>query len=389
MTARVVAQVVPGFYPYASGASSQILQMSRRLHPFDYVSRVLTTLVGAHGSPEREVYEGVDTTRLKVSLQISRYFYTPGLTRELGRCNPDLVHAHGYRTYQTQAAFGYAKRTKIPFVLSLHGSGFGYDTMVTSRMGKLPFLFYDRIGGLRQVSGADAIVVNTIAEGKEVTSHLGADKNKVHVIPAGIESNPVSEGSPNGHNLLFVARVAPQRDPAVLVRAMSALLPEFPDAKLTIVGGDVSLSGARVRSVTGETESLAKKLRLGDAVRLTGELHGNALREEFLRSDIFVYNSVYESFGQAILEAASYGIPIVSTTVGVAQDLLSEGDGGVLVPSTNNFDQFVTAMRLLLANPELRMRWGRSLRSKVTQEYAWDGVVAKYASLYGSLISKN
>jgi len=217
-----------------------MLQISKRLQPFGYESRILASQWGAHGSPEQEVYSGVSIKRLGISFRISHYFYTPSLTRELESCDPDIIHAHGYRTYQTQAAFRYAKRRKIPFVLSMDGSGFGYNSLITGEMRKVPYLLYDRLGGLRQVSGSDAIIANTATEAGELMIHLGAEEDKIHVIPIGIDGNPPSKGSSNGHNMIFVARLAPQRDPGVLVRALAVVLPEFPDARMTIVGGNVS-----------------------------------------------------------------------------------------------------------------------------------------------------
>ncbi|NIP99801.1 MAG: glycosyltransferase, partial [Nitrospinaceae bacterium] len=49
-------------------------------------------------------------------------------------------------------------------------------------------------------------------------------------------------------------------------------------------------------------------------------------------ADVFVYPSRYENFGQPVLEAAAWGLPVIATSTGVASEIIREGETGFLTP---------------------------------------------------------
>ena len=102
----------------------------------------------------------------------------------------------------------------------------------------------------------------------------------------------------------------------------------------------------------------------------------------YRKADIFVYPSLYENFGQPILEAAAAGLPVVSTSVGVATELITDSETGFLITGEN---QELAERITQLANNDLRLKIGNALRGKVRNLYGWQGIIDQYMDVYKSL----
>jgi glycosyltransferase involved in cell wall biosynthesis len=111
------------------------------------------------------------------------------------------------------------------------------------------------------------------------------------------------------------------KDHATLIRAF-ALLPESLSAKLIILGEG---------QLRGELEDLIRELGLQDKVHLPGFMIDPS--PWFRSADLFVLSSLYEGFGNVIVEALECGVPVVSTDCpsGPAE-ILDHGRIGKLVP---------------------------------------------------------
>jgi glycosyltransferase involved in cell wall biosynthesis len=381
-----VARTIPSFYPYATGPAHTALEISKRLAPSGYTSVVYTSDYQAQGSPKGEVIDSVTVHRLHTIFPIMQYCMAPGLDDALDSCNPSLVHAHGYRNFFTERAFEYAKRTRVPFLISAHGSVGGFRHMIRSRIKSIPYSLYDVTHGLGQLNDASGIIVHSSSEEAEIREFVPDAKAPIYRIPVGIDKRPRSVGSSSGQDILLVARFSEERDPSNIIKAMAEVVRDFPEARLSIVGGRVILSSVNREDVIAKSKRLVAQLKLQDHVSFLGELRGQKLREAFMSADIFVYSSVYENFGLPILEAAAYGLPIVAPPVGVVNDLLEDGGCGFMVNARENPDSLVKRLCQLLGSHELRTRLGDRVRQKVQSEFDWDRVTDTYAALYAELI---
>ncbi len=91
---------------------------------------------------------------------------------------------------------------------------------------------------------------------------------------------------------------------------------------------------------------------------------------EFLKaSDLFVFSSDYEGFSLSILEAMSVGLPLVSTRVGIAAELETRGEFGLLVPPKDDRALY-DALRTLLPDASRRAGMGRTARLLVQSQYS-------------------
>lgn len=382
-----IARTIPNFYPYVTGPANQAFQISKRLSLRGVDSLILTSDYKARDSPKSEIIDGIAVKRLHVPASFMQYSRTPSLMQELVNYNPSLVHAHSYRNYQTECVFKYSARMNKPYVISMHGTALGYKFLVNSRIRKLPYSQYDRFIGLKQLRKASTLIVNTSQEESELRALLGDDLPKVETIPVGIEAKKIPEKSQGGQNILFVARITRDRDPKVLIHALKDVISEFPSVHLNIVGGETTRSNALAGGVIRRAKILTSKLGLEKSVSFLGELHGHSLKSAYESADIFVYQTLWENFGQVVLEAASYGLPIVSCNTGVARDLIVNGENGFVVPVTNNEENFAQKIKILLGDPKRRLQFSTRIRRKALQDYSWDEIMDKYEKLYCQLAS--
>ena len=125
--------------------------------------------------------------------------------------------------------------------------------------------------------------------------------------------------------LLTVGRLAPEKNPMLLLEALAILHSRSPGRfRLTWVG-DGELRPA--------VRELAAELGVENIVALPGFVPvGDELLEYYRRADLFVHVAITEAFGQVLIEAQANAIPIVATDVGGVSAVLDNGAAGVLVP---------------------------------------------------------
>lgn len=212
---------------------------------------------------------------------------------------------------------------------------------------------------------------------------FGIPKNKLRVIPMGIDVEEYPENPDKSNNesinIIFVGRVARVRRVELLLQAVANLSVPF---HVTVVGGEEKTASLSKWGYMDELKKLCKTLKISEHVTFVGHVAQSTLSNWYRKADIFVYPSLYENFGQPILEAAAAGLPIISTSVGVARELIKDGETGFLITGK---DQEITERITQLTDKNLRKKMGNALKEKVRNLYGWQGVIDQYVELYQSL----
>jgi len=99
-------------------------------------------------------------------------------------------------------------------------------------------------------------------------------------------------------------------------------------------------------------------------------------------ADIFVYPSKYENFGQPLLEAGAHGLPIVATPVGVARDIIIDGETGYF---TSDDPKEMSDHIHLLQDNKLRQQMGTQIKNLIRKNFNWENIMNQYRGLYNSL----
>ncbi|MBI5393033.1 glycosyltransferase family 4 protein [Candidatus Woesearchaeota archaeon] len=394
-----VARVIETFLPNITGPVNQAYKISLELEKRNINSPVFTTYYNVKNVPDEEFIDLVSVKRLPYA-RIMQYCISPGIKKALEESNTkkkiDIIHAHTYRSYQTEQGYQFAKKHKIPFVLSAHGSLLGYDKYLKNKLVKMPYLIYDSLKKKLPAINADAVIVNSQLEYDDAIK-FGIDKKKIHVIPVGIDTllyekknkdpNFVLKKNKNGISLLFVARISRNRNLELLIHALHFIKKKNLNkkCKLFVIGKEIVNSDTDKRGYVAELKQLAQKLGVSDMIQFVGEKTGKELIDLYLNADIFVYTSLYENFGQPLLEAAAAGLPIISPRIGIAREIIKDGETGYFV----EYDaKDVSDKIALLFDKNEREIFGKRLQTIVKKKYAWSKIINEYCKLYRSLTKK-
>ncbi len=159
--------------------------------------------------------------------------------------------------------------------------------------------------------------------------------------------------------LTYVGRIAPEKDIHTLLNVANSLPPPLNDQIQWLVVGDGPMRE--------EIEQNAPSNML-----FTGYLSGQDLAEVYSASDLFVFPSSTETFGNVVLEALASGTPVVAANSGGVRNILQTGVNGILCEPGNVRD-FTQCIIKLLINDSKRKQLGLEGR-KYALTQKWDTI---------------
>lgn len=299
--------------------------------------------------------------------------------------NIDVVHVHAGNPPSTITAYWYAKKYKIPFVVSYHGDvvwNFG------SLIRKICVYSYSKFCITKVLSHACMIIspsINYIEESSLLTKF----QKKIAVIPNGINEDEFDikfskeecrtklKLPVDGKIMLFVGGLNPHKGPDSLLKIMPDLLKEIPDAFLVFVGDGV---------LRKELENLSINLDIEENVMFVGFVEDELKPLYYKSSDIFCLPSIREPFGIVNLEAMASEIPIVAFSCGGVLDFVFNGKNGFLVPP-QDIISFSKTLLYLLTNDDVRLKMGNTGKEMV-KNYSWDKAAEATENIYFGLKSQ-
>ncbi len=234
----------------------------------------------------------------------------------------------------------------------------------------------------------DACIATTSWAVEEVT-RFGISSDRVALIPNGIDTSEFVPGSglegapakwrpgiPGALMVLFCGRLEDAKNPTGLVDAWRHVQQVVPQAVLVLVG-----DGALRKAV----EEKVRVSGLGDVVVMAGEQ--STVLPWYQAADVFVLPSHHEGLSNALLEAMSCGLPVVSTMVSGSADIFAECDVGELV-ETGNGAALAEGIERLLLDPERRSACGARARQYVEGQFSIESVARQTAALYQRLLGQ-
>ena len=147
-----------------------------------------------------------------------------------------------------------------------------------------------------------------------------------------------------------------------------------PGVLLLIVGGS--------DDIIAEAHAEAQELGVGDRVLFLGPRHD--LAPFLAASDMFVLPSAYEANALVVLEALASGLPVVTTRVGFAPEIIVDGQNGFLVARDA---RDIGARLTQLAEEDDLSAWSRRARTSV-ESYSWRAVAQRYLELADELAAE-
>lgn len=252
--------------------------------------------------------------------------------RTVAKIRPDVVVSFMHSTYLPAgiALLG----TRIPMIASEHISPEHYQSRLMERM-------------LLQLTPLLAEKI-TVVSRQILLSFNGWLRRRMTVMP-----NPVSvsakkrppefdAGPARSRIVLSVGRLASQKNQQCLIAAFAKVSPDFPNWKLRIVGEG---------ELRGSLEAQVRELDLTGKVELPGAI--SDVSQEYVKADLFVLPSTYESFGLATAEALLHGLPAVGfADCPGTNSLIRNNENGILVAGLNRTEALADALHDLMGNPQ-------------------------------------
>lgn len=231
---------------------------------------------------------------------------------------------------------------------------------------------------------SDRIITVSASTKKDVQEFLGFSENRIEVIYNGLDKRFLEETTysreeikklygVSGKYILFLGTLEPRKN---LTRVIEA----FAKFKNSFGGGfDYQLVVAGKRGwLVEEYFQLAEDLGVRDNVLFTGYVGGDELKPLYTFAEFFVMPSLYEGFGQTIVEAMACGAPCLVSRVASIPEIA--GDAAYYV-DPNDTEGIAKGMTELAGSEELRARLSATGRQQA-QKFSWEKCARETLEVY-------
>jgi glycosyltransferase involved in cell wall biosynthesis len=273
----------------------------------------------------------------------------------------DLVHIHTPFVAH-YAGVRFARLQSIPSVATYHTYFeeylHHYVPVLPRTLGRLLARTFTRA----QCADVDALVAPSEPL-REVLLAYGVT-TPVHIVPTGLAADRFRPGdgrrfrafagiAPERPLLLYVGRVAHEKNIGFLLRSFVRVRDQVPDAVLVVAGEGPARPALR---------QLAQRLGIADQVYFVGYLDRETLLLDcYAAAQVFVFASRTETQGLVLLEAMAQGAPIVSTAELGTRSVLQPASGALVVPES--IARFATAIVHVLNDPRRQQQMSARARA--------------------------
>ena len=264
------------------------------------------------------------------------------------------------------------KKYKLPYVIRFGGGDIPGAQKRFDKIYKLLTPFIRKIW-----KSADALVANSA--GLKERAERFYDRNEISVIPNGADLFAFSDGTdqPAGPGrrdcvkLLFVSRI-------IEGKGVQDILPQLSIVKehCAGLGKDLILEIVGDGPYKPELERMVSEFGIEDLVLFRGQKRKEDLPGYYQNADIFIFPSRSEGMPNSVLEAMSYGLPILMTPCEGSLELM-QGNGYVVTA-----DRFGESLIRMIDEEEITKRQGQRSLELVQKQFSWENAAHKYLELF-------
>jgi glycosyltransferase involved in cell wall biosynthesis len=254
---------------------------------------------------------------------------------------------------------------KIPYIVSLRGGdvpGFRpYD-----------FGLYHKIMRplLRKIWKSASVIVANSRGLRDLALQFDS-RFEIPIIPNGVDAGlfHATAQEDTTPRIFSVGRIVHQKGLDLAMHALSGLKDLEWEWRIAGDGPQVDM-----------LKSLASNLGMENRVRFLGWQSHDLLTGHYAWANLFLFPSRHEGMPNAVLEAMASGLPVIASRISGNEELVVDGETGLLVPS-EDVDSLRDALRRLILDASLRGRMGVASRRRVEDSYNWESVAQQYALL--------
>ena len=376
----------PYFYPYFGGTEKVLLEIYKRLSKKNNIT-VITSSVGSE--PGETTFEGIKILRLKTVQRTLPHLPLPlasmeGLNAAIEKTAADIYHINNRYQYFSSTINTIKNKTSGKLALTIHNSlPKGIDP-ITDFGG----LAYDIFWGRKIMKRAD--VITAVSKNAMETTVPIKFRKKSYVIFNGIDYKSFMPAMDSGRvaktrasmgfekdGILLISngRLTRQKGHSYLIRAVAELDRIGKPANLFIIG-------------RGPMESrlmeLAKNLGIQDKVRISNGIGEEDLPYYYNAADMFVFPSLYEPAGMAMLEALSCGTPTIATEIGGIPEALQNYGEYIKIKDVKSITNAI--MKVSSDIWHYRKLAIECRENVIKREHDWDSIAKRYEEAFGQVL---
>lgn len=331
------------------GAVSSLMSLARAQQEGGHTVEFVTFKGKEFGSQVREAGFEVHEVRVRAKIDPVAIWQIRRLIKDR---HFDIVHTH-LSTSSVNGCLG-ARAAGVPSVATVHGMSGRTSFMAATHM----IAVSDGIKRHLVRQGAKAERITVVYNGYDI----GAAGAKVE---ARTGKFPV---------LGTIARVTPLKGIEDALRAVALLRSEYPKISYLVVGDGVGLEGCK---------ALSDELGIRDRVEFVG--YRKDIVNCLSQMDLFVFPSLKEGMGLALVEAMAQGLATVATDVGGIPEVLTP-DSGILVPAKSP-DRLAAAVSALLRDDVRRKTMGEAAKHRAETVFSVAAMLDATNDVYGRLLA--
>jgi len=228
------------------------------------------------------------------------------------------------------------------------------------------------------------VITNSYAMQKEIVKEKQDITKKCAVVYPGFDK-PCTDGFQRkwGNKpcvILFVGAVVPQKGLHTVVDAIAIVVKNYRNILLKVAG-----KMDRTSSYVVALKRKISDLGIDPYIQFLGMLDRESLNKQYMEAELFVFPSDFEPFGQVLLEAMSWGLPVLASDSGGATEIIGNINSGMLI-AVGNVNEWAKNIEKVLCNIELRRKMGSNSRKRSMMFGGWEEMNQSFNKILSKLI---
>ncbi|MFT8319277.1 MAG: glycosyltransferase [Bacillus sp. (in: firmicutes)] len=377
--------VVGGLGTHVAGLCESLIKKGYEVH-------LITTQNRNEEIKDREEKVGLFVYRVKPIYSVEANFihWIGGLNMsmwdkamELAAYYPfDLIQAHDWLV--GAAAISLQETLQIPLISTIHATEYGRNGGIFTEMQKF---IYEKEKQL--IASSQSIIVCSEFMKEEVMNVFQTERNKLNIIPNGIEVQDKKEISytcledfpinKEKRVVFAIGRLVKEKGFGTLLEAVKTFKQKNSNLFFVLAG---------VGPMFDEYKNYIEKNDLNSSVFLTGYLQEEKKRALYQRAEIVVIPSHYEPFGIVALESLVFAKPTIVSKTGGLTGLVDHKKTGMLT-EPGNVENLVHEIQYLLDHEIEAKEIGKNGRKLVEQLFSWNRVADETKRVFDEVVMKN
>lgn len=387
-TNKRAAIIAAYFHPFRGGMEKVAEDYGSFLVEEGYKTKVFTSdrKQGLIVKQKQELHRGLDVTRLR---RRGKNYYVnmlQGLTKELKKHNPSLIHVHGFgfmgydqaiwrlKRWQRQMGYPVAKVIATPHGPFMSKPESGTRAVIKTILTRFMKLYLPRL--------VDQVIAVNPYQAEWITDKYGFKSDQIVTFP------PLMPQPPKNISKILAKKEAKKSEIQITsltriteYKGLQDLVAAFNELNSSVTTNLV-IAGATADYVK-PLQSLIKKSPRSKDITLELDINEERKWELLDQTDIFVLGSEWEAFGIVIAEAMSRGAAVVSTRTEGGNFLVKPGENGELF-DYHNLRGLVDSLNKLLNNTKLLRKYGAN-STRMVQKFSEQSLAQEFKEFISKL----